>query len=93
MRRKRRRKHFWSFRYSVREERERDCFGGVFLLLALCVGVRNFENLCLSLSLFYKLRVLRISLSLSLSFSLSVVRVHLDALKVPRSHRKPDVLR
>ena len=48
----------------IPSERERDCFGGVFLLLALCVGV---DFVSLSLSLFYKLRVLRLSLSLSLS--------------------------
>ena len=74
------------------KERERDCFGGVFLVLALCVGVRNFE-ICVSLSLFVLQAAFCVSLSLSISFSLLVVRVHLDALKVPRSHRKPDVLR
>ena len=76
------------------KEREREIVLVVSSFFSLCVlvsGILKFVSL--SLSLFYKLRVLRLSLSLSLSFSLSVVRVHLDALKVPRSHRKPDVLR
>ena len=53
------------------KERERDCFGGVFLLLALCVGVRNFE-ICVSLSLFVLQAAFCVSLSLSLYLFLSL---------------------
>ena len=74
MRRKRRRKHFWSFRYSVRK-REREIVLVVSSFFSLCVLVSGFlKFVSLSLSLFYKLRVLRISLSLSLFLSLSGAR-------------------